>query len=418
MKFVGPVHMALYRAKIVVSAVAGRFLSFPAAIYRRCLRRSCGKSTTVRLIDHLLAPLETRNVADPKSKTVLNTALGVLALKPWARYCVYEFSGHRPGALDPFMWFFRPQISVVTNIADDHINDGFGGSRENIAREKSKIVACLPADGTAILNMDDPHVSGMAERTRGRVVFYGHSKGADFRTGDVRSVWPDRLSMVVHYNGQSVAVDTQMIGEQWAHAVLAAIAVAMSCGVSVEQCVRRLATFEPVQDRMQPIVLDGDITVISDSYKGAYTTVPAFLRVVATARAPRKIVVFGALMYIVGPPKQAYAEAIGQALATADLVYFVGPETAAFDDFDPGEGRDRYRAFPSLRDLNDHLREVLQPGDVVFLKGRRRNSHLERLVLDRKEGVVCWREKCEIINYCRNCRGWRVPADPGNGVID
>jgi UDP-N-acetylmuramoyl-tripeptide--D-alanyl-D-alanine ligase len=423
MKLFGTLHMALYRAKRAATGVAGQCLSPAATVYRHCLPRTAfvvvtgsrGKSTTTRLIGHLLSPLGTGHVSGFGSKSPFNTALAVLTLKPWSRYCVREVSGHGPGVLDPVLRVLRPQIAVVTNVADDHIRDH--GSQDAIAREKRKVVECLPSEGVAVLNGDDPRVSAMAAKTAARVVTYGLSEDVDIRASDVRSAWPDRLSMVIHHEGRSVAVRTQLVGTQWAYAILGAMAAAKSCGLSLRDCAERVATFEAIGGRMEPIRLDDDITFIHDAYKGAHSTVPPFLSMVRSARARRKIVVLGDFFNFAGDPEKAYAEAIREALANADLVYFVGPDTVILDDFDPGEGRDRYRVFRATHDLNDHLHELLQPGDVVFLKGRRHTNHLERLFLDRTEGIVCWREKCDITTDCPNCRGWRVPSYSDDHVI-
>src|SRR4029079_12650129 len=53
------------------------------------------------------------------------------------------------------------------------------GSREAIAQAKGEIVEALPADGTAVLNADDPLVAAMSTRTSARIVTFGS-------TGDVR----------------------------------------------------------------------------------------------------------------------------------------------------------------------------------------------------------------------------------------
>jgi UDP-N-acetylmuramoyl-tripeptide--D-alanyl-D-alanine ligase len=317
-------------------------------------------------------------------------------------------TAHTPGYLDAVLSFYRPQISVVTLVGDDHIKTF--ASRESIAEEKGKIVACLPPDGVAVLNADDPLVRAMAERTRARILLYGLSEDADLRASDVQSAWPDRLSMVLHYGGQSVAVRTQLVGDFWSCSILAATAVALSCGLSLQDCAARLATFPPVRSRMEPFAVDGGITFIDNTYKNPHWGVPALLRAVAAARAPRKIVVFGGCNHIIGPPDAAYAAMVRQALDVADLVYFAGSDTKWLDGFDPGEARRRYQTFATTHDLNEHLGEILQPGDLVFLASDRDIVHLERLIVDRTDRVVCWREGCKIPRHCRDCRWYQSAA--------
>jgi len=101
---------------------------------------------------------------------------------------------------------------------------------------------------------------------------------------------------------------------------------------------------------------------------------------------------------------------VRQALDVADLVYFAGSHIKWLDGFDAGEARGRYRAFATTRDLNEHLHEVLRSGDLVLLASEREIVHLERLIVDRRETVVCWREGCRIPRHCRDCRWFEVAA--------
>src|SRR3546814_19339417 len=98
-------------------------------------------------------------------------------------------------SFDPMLRLVRPSIGVVTTIGDDH-HKAFG-SREAIAAEKGKLIAALPAEGTAVLNADDPLVWAMRQRCKGRVLSYGLGEGADPQARDIRSRWPVPLSFNV-----------------------------------------------------------------------------------------------------------------------------------------------------------------------------------------------------------------------------
>ena len=47
----------------------------------------------------------------------------------------------------------KPTMAIITNVGTAHI--GFLGSRENILKAKTEVVANMPEDGLAILNADD-----------------------------------------------------------------------------------------------------------------------------------------------------------------------------------------------------------------------------------------------------------------------
>ena len=97
-------------------------------------------------------------------------------------------------------WLIRPDVGVVLNVRRDHYSSFAGLTRTQA--EKSKVVACLPAHGTAILNADDALVLDMRHRTRAAVVTFGRHHDADFSARDISANWPDRLRFTLLANGQ------------------------------------------------------------------------------------------------------------------------------------------------------------------------------------------------------------------------
>src|SRR3546814_7394381 len=88
-------------------------------------------------------------------------------------------------------------------------------SIEAIAEEKAKVIACLPQDGTAVLNADDPRVIAMADRFAGKIITFGLAKHALLRAEQVRAAWPERLSFTAVYQGRAVEVRTRLCGTHW-----------------------------------------------------------------------------------------------------------------------------------------------------------------------------------------------------------
>jgi UDP-N-acetylmuramyl pentapeptide synthase len=163
--------------------VGQRFYLGLVRIHRRRLRNvvfigvtgSAGKTTAKGLIAGLLAS-RFDGVQNPKGWKTLRTMTlrtmrsglpgAILNARSWHRYCLLEMGVHQPGALQELVSIAQPSIAVVTNVRTDHLR-AFG-SAEAIAAEKGRLVTALPADGTAILNADDPHVLAMASTFGGR----------------------------------------------------------------------------------------------------------------------------------------------------------------------------------------------------------------------------------------------------------
>jgi cyanophycin synthetase len=143
-----------------------------------------GKTTTVRLITHLLAQsgltvgmtntdgvfvgsqqTDSGDCSGPKS------ARSVL-LHPDAQAAVFEVA--RGGLLREGMGFDRCEVGIITNIGQgDHIGLNFIESAEDVAAIKSVVARNVSTTGVAVLNANDPLCVAMADDCPGAVTFFG-----------------------------------------------------------------------------------------------------------------------------------------------------------------------------------------------------------------------------------------------------
>lgn len=147
-----------------------------------------GKTTTVRLIAHLLTAsglrtgmtntdgvyIEGRRI-DSGDCSGPRSARNVL-LHPDVDAAVFETA--RGGLLREGLAFDRCQVAVVTNIgAGDHLGLNYITTLEDLAVLKRVIVQNVATGGMAVLNAADPTVAAMAEVTRGDVTFFALDVG-------------------------------------------------------------------------------------------------------------------------------------------------------------------------------------------------------------------------------------------------
>ena len=146
-----------------------------------------GKTTTVRLISHLLAQnglcvgmtntdgvyvggqcIDTGDCSGPKSaKSVL--------LHPDVDAAVLETA--RGGVLREGLAFDRCDVAVVTNVGSgDHLGLNYITTVQELAVLKRVIVQNVSPNGVAVLNANDAAVSAMAVKCRGSVTFFSVDK--------------------------------------------------------------------------------------------------------------------------------------------------------------------------------------------------------------------------------------------------
>jgi cyanophycin synthetase len=142
-----------------------------------------GKTTTVRLIAHLLAGTGARGGMTNTDGVFVNghcvdtgdcsgprSARNVL-LHPHVDAAVFETA--RGGMLREGLGFDRCKVAVVTNIGvGDHLGLNFITTVDDLAVLKRVVVQNVAIDGTAVLNAADPVVAAMAASCPGSVTYF------------------------------------------------------------------------------------------------------------------------------------------------------------------------------------------------------------------------------------------------------
>ena len=371
---------------------------------------SAGKTTAKELLLGMLSH-KGRGIGNPGSfNNIEEIAMAMLRLRPWHSFFVSELSEDRPGVMDHNLALLRPTIGIVTVVKDDHL--AAFASRDALAAEMAKLVASLPATGTAVLNADDERVLAMAALCAAKVITFGISPTADLRAEDISSVWPDRLQMTLVHGAQRVRLATQLCGTHWIPSVLGAIGGGLATGMTLEDCAAGIATVTPFEGRMQSVTTPDGITFIRDDFKAPLWTLDACFDFMKAARAKRKIIVIGTLSdYGAGTgASKKYADVARLAQEIADITVFVGPwASSVLKTHKPGH-EDALRTYVHVRDATQYVNSIAREGDLVLLKGTTKQDHLLRIILARSNEVSCWRDDCARGSFCNECPDRMKPS--------
>jgi UDP-N-acetylmuramoyl-tripeptide--D-alanyl-D-alanine ligase len=326
----------------------------------------------------------------------------ILAMRPWHRFAVVEVGTGKPGDVRRSARLLKPDIAIILRVGRTHTNKF--RTLDDTAAEKSAVLGYLPRHGIAILNGDDQRVSAMAAQCRAKVLLFGRGRSCDYQAQSVESRWPVRLSFSVRTPQDRLAVCTRLVGSHWTGSVLAALAGADVCGVSVREAALRIGEVEPFMGRMQPIKLPGGAVVIRDEGNGSPDTMNAMLDVLEQAKARRRGLVFSDLSDSRRKPKKRLCEIGRIAAQYCDFAVFVGDHAHHAAKAAIGGGMDtaRCREFTSLQNAASWLQMFVRDGDLVFLKGRG-TDHLSRILFAQFGAIGCWKPVCHIRRPCDVC---------------
>ena len=163
--------------------------------------------------------------------------LTLLRLGPDDDAAVLEMGMYVSGEIADLAAMARPSIGVVTAVQPVHLSRI--GTLEAVERAKGELLEALPADGTAVLNADDPIVTRMDRRTAARAVRYGFDDTADVRATDVTSRGPAGMAFRLRTPAGDRAVTIPTLGRLSVHNAAAAAAVGLAAGLDLDDDRRR-----------------------------------------------------------------------------------------------------------------------------------------------------------------------------------
>ena len=305
-----------------------------------------GKTTTKDILAALAAPRMRTVASEGNYNNELGVPLTLGRIEPDTELVIVEMGMRGLGQIAWLASFARPDIGLITNIAPVHLE--LVQTVENVARAKAELIEALPPGGTAVIPEEpllDPYLTRDDIEVR--------------RFGRVEA--PGRFEV----GGREIALETSFTAPHQLQNTLAALTVCDVLGILPDDG-RLEVSFSPLREEV--IELPDDVTLINDCYNANPASMMAALaHLQALAGARRKLAVLGEMAEL-GENAPAYHREIGEEAVKAGVASIVAVGLLAAEYLAAGaEGVQAATA----DDAADALSAILQPGDVVLVKGSR-----------------------------------------------
>lgn len=337
------------------------------------LTGSNGKTTVKTLTAAILAEVGATRATPGNLNNEIGLPLTVLSLDPADRYAVLEMGAGQPGDIGWLTGIGLPHAALVNNVGPAHLQRL--GSVEGVAREKATIYAGLPADGVAVLPADDPQLPLLrAAAGDRRILRFGLDETADVRATDLEAD-AEVQRFTLRVGGESAEVALALAGVHNVRNALAATALALALGATLDDCVLGLSQVTAVPGRLAPRPHASGALVVDDSYNANPASVRAGIAALV-GRGQRLVAVLGDMAEL-GPAGPDLHRELGAWAAAqgVDALLALGPlgrETVA------GAGAiGEHHA--TLDTLLASLQPMLAAGVTVLVKGSR-SAGMERVV--------------------------------------
>jgi UDP-N-acetylmuramate--alanine ligase len=265
----------------------------------------------------------------------------------------------------------HPTIAVVNNVEPDHL-ECYG----SMAALEDAFVEFAGRARVAVVSADDPGAQGIASRLSTEVVRFGLDADADVRIGDIVQQADGTVACIRWPTGRSISLRLQVPGLHNLRNAVAALSVVEALGGALEPAAEALSQFPGVGRRFERLGEFGGVAVVDD-----YAHHPSELA--ATLSAARQAFPGRRLVAVFQPHlfsrTAAHGQAMGQALAAADLVFvteiypareqpIAGVSGRQVADAAELAGADT-RFEPTRAKVGKRVFQELRSGDVVLTLG-------------------------------------------------
>lgn len=354
-----------------------------AANYRRSLplkviviTGSNGKTSTK---DFVAATLS-RGFRVTKTEGNFNNHVGLpqtmLAASASDEIAVWEIGMNHPGEIAALSKLAAPDVGIITNVGLAHIE--FMGSREAIAAEKGALAEAVGAEGTVILNADDPYSQGITERTRAKVILAGIENGFVRATEVTQS--SSGCEFTILEGAHRCRAQLPVPGIHMVQNAMLAVAAGRTFGLSLEDCAAGLASSPLTKARLQIKEING-IQFIDDSYNANPDSMKAALRTLVELDADgRRVAVLGQMSELGEESERRHRE-VGEAAAALgiDELIAVGATGAEMARAAQRAGLEKCTSVAEAEEAAELLGGTTSPGDLILVKGSR-SARMERVL--------------------------------------
>ena len=220
-----------------------------------CITGSNGKTTTTSLIYYLL-----KNAG-------LNVGLGGNIGKSYAYQVATEHFDYYVLEISSFqlddVYDFKPDIAIITNITPDHL-DRYDHKMENYVAAKFNITKNLTPEDCFIFDSDDDITIGHLDNIILRCKMLPFSQKKEVKEGAF--LRDDKI--VLRYEKEETDLYLQELALGGKHNIynsMAAALAAKATGIDNEVIRNSLATFQPIEHRLEPVLSIKDVLYINDS---------------------------------------------------------------------------------------------------------------------------------------------------------
>lgn len=334
---------------------------------------SMGKTTTKEFLAQILQVDHNVYRSPGNYNNLFGLPLAIFGLTPADDIGVFEMAMSKTGEIAEMCLIAKPDIGVITNVAPVHLE--FFNSIDEIAQAKAELMEGLPESGTLVYNADDPLVRDIAGRFPGRKISFGLSDGADIGVENIRIRDLQETTFTIKHAGESREAMIPLAGQHYVMNALPAFALGLHFGIEPDRILQGYKFLQQTHMRGQITRFREGFTVIDDSYNSNPRALNQMVEMMAAVQScTRRILVAGEMLELGGDSAALHYQC-GKHAANAGIHVVVGVRGAAEEIVrgarEAGVKETKVHFFTEINAATDFVSRLIEPGDLVLVKGSR-----------------------------------------------
>lgn len=346
---------------------------------------SSGKTTVKEMVAAILSRLGKVLATEGNFNNDIGVPLTLLRLEQEHDFAVIEMGANHIGEIAYTTGLVKPDVAIINNIAAAHL-EGFGDLC-GVARAKGEIFEGLSEQGVAIYNQD----CKLSSKWQWRLVDKNVRRFSCFNQSDCYSsdVQLDDNGCANFklntYAGNSY-IQLVVPGRHNVCNAVAAAAIALECGASLDDIKLGLAEMAPVKGRLNLYQLDDNCKLIDDTYNANVESIKAATELLASYPGYR-VLILGDMAEL-GSEARSYHQEVGEHAKAQgiDVLFTLGVLSQSTADAFKENGHHFSSREQLLARLFNHLADESRQLSIL-VKGSR-SAHMEHVVKE----IIAWRK--------------------------